>query len=79
MLKCKYMTITAVLTRGVMLDDDWREAGYSYSIFVSQISPQIGYDILRCRNDDWTSSLQYISISSDTTLIQDPIGEKVSA
>jgi len=58
--KVQPSTSHCLLARGVMLDDDWREAGYSYSIFISQISPETGYDILRCRNDDWTSSLQYI-------------------
>lgn len=46
MLKCKYMTRTPMLTRDIMLDNDWGEAGYSYSIIVSQVGPETGYGIL---------------------------------
>jgi hypothetical protein len=62
---------TFCMCRGFMLDDYWRKAGNSHSIFVPKICPKTRYRILMTPG-------QIVSrMSGDTVLVQDAIGEKV--
>lgn len=52
--------IIHMLTRDIMLDRHWGEAGSSLSIFVSQVGFETRHGILWHRNERWTGSVRYI-------------------